>query len=281
MPEPFAPLIVQTAPGQFTLSQVDGTPVLTQHAGSGTRPYLHPIHAPGGGVVTEDRPGHHPWQHGLYIGFNDVNGIGFWKEGLQESTAATDGSFDSRLLAGPQSSASGTAWKVATDYRDSDGATMLHDVQCWTVRILDARLELDLDWTLTAARHLVFGQFAYGGLFLRMPYRSQTGGLAIDSEGNSQDGQSARWVAVSMALAETGEPVEVAMLDHPGNPGSPAHWRIDGELGIGPAPSIPGPWSLAEGEARRLRYRLLVWPEPVEPDTIDATWQRYASEGQE
>ena len=277
MSESFVSLKAECAPGQFTLSAEDGTPVLTQHAADGCRPYLHPIHAPGGGgVLTEDRPSHHPWQHGLYIGLNDVNGIGFWKEGLQATTAATDGSFDSRLLSGPHEIGTETSWEVATDYRDPDRALMLQDVQRWTARASRTRLELDLEWTLLARRDLVFGQYAYGGLFLRMPFRPDAGGQAIDSEGQSQDGRSARWVAVSMALPDTGRTIQAVILDHPSNPGSPVHWRIDGELGIGPTPSVSAAWSLADGQSRRFRYRLLVFPSPAEPAAIKAAWNRYA-----
>lgn len=59
----------------------DGSPVLTHRIAVGQRPSIHPLHAPvGDGILTEDTPGHHPWQHELYTGFNLVNCIGFWKE---------------------------------------------------------------------------------------------------------------------------------------------------------------------------------------------------------
>jgi hypothetical protein len=50
-------------------------PVLTQHARPDHRPYIHPLVAPDGrGVLTEDRPAHHPHQTGLYWGFARLNG---------------------------------------------------------------------------------------------------------------------------------------------------------------------------------------------------------------
>lgn len=280
MSDTYDALAVQTSPDGFTVSlAANGTAVLAQHAEAGRRPYLHPVHAPqGGGVITEDTPSHHPWQHGLYVGLNDVNGVGFWKEGLQASTAAGDGSFSSRLVSPPQDVPNGIGWEVATDYLDPSGIVMLQDTQRWTARSAASRLELDMDWTLTGCRDLVFGQYPYGGLFLRMPYRRDTGGVAIDSEGQSADGRPARWVAVTMAVPDTGRTVEAAMLDHPGNDTAPVHWRIDGELGIGPSPSIAGPWSLADGELRVFRYRLLVFPSPVTTAEVDAEWQRYARE---
>jgi hypothetical protein len=56
-------------------------PVLVQEAPEQGRPYIHPLHAPkGGGILTENAPGHHPWQHGLYVGLNDVTGLKVWAE---------------------------------------------------------------------------------------------------------------------------------------------------------------------------------------------------------
>ena len=61
----------------------DDNPILVQQATPNTRAYIHPILMSRGHVVlTEDTPDHHPWQHGLYVGPNDVNGIGFSTEGL-------------------------------------------------------------------------------------------------------------------------------------------------------------------------------------------------------
>src|SRR4029079_5047157 len=51
------------------------TALVTQNARSDERPYLHPVVAPDGrGVLTEDKPAHHPHQTGLYWGFTRVNG---------------------------------------------------------------------------------------------------------------------------------------------------------------------------------------------------------------
>ena len=51
------------------------SPILTQHARSNHRPYIHPIIAPDGkGVLTEYSPLHHQHQTGLYWGFTRVNG---------------------------------------------------------------------------------------------------------------------------------------------------------------------------------------------------------------
>jgi hypothetical protein len=45
------------------------------------RPYLHPVCDPSGKtILTADRPADHPWQHGIFTGFHQVNGLNYWKE---------------------------------------------------------------------------------------------------------------------------------------------------------------------------------------------------------
>lgn len=253
----------------------DGSPVLTHEVAPGRRPFIHPLHAPGGGVVTENAPGHHPWQHGLYVGLNDVNGAGFWSEGLDPRRADTDGTFDG-VVEAVGADGDGARWTVRTDYFDPAGEPVFDDRQDWRVTVTDAMLRLDVVWTLNAPHDVVFGEYPYGGLFLRMPFRGE--GSAVDSEGQSADGMRARWVAVTMPLPDTGGTVTAALLDHPGNPGSPVPWRIDNELGIAPSPSIAGAWTIPAGESRTFRYRLAVADSALEPRVVHEEWARY-SEG--
>lgn len=272
-------LLIEQCADRVRVEMAGGAPVLEQYVAPDARPFIHPIHVPGGaGVLTQDAPPHHPWQHGLYVGLNDVNGVGFWAEGLDPRRASTDGRFRSRLVGDAKAESGVARWTVATDYLDLAGEVMLDDRQDWSVTVTGDRLELDLSWELHARRDLTFGEYAYGGLFLRMPYRDEVGGRVFDSEGRSSDGCRARWVAVEIALPETDRVVLAAMLDHPGNPDAPVPWRIDNELGIGPSPSIAGAWTLAVGATKTFRYRLSVFGSSVESATVDEAWQRYAEE---
>src|SRR5688572_16369991 len=82
--------------GFDVVRESDGALLVRQNAQSGSRPFLHPLVAPDGrGVLTEDSPAHHPWQHGLYTGLNNVNGAGFWTEGLADHPES-DGTFEIR-----------------------------------------------------------------------------------------------------------------------------------------------------------------------------------------
>ncbi len=260
-----------------------GSPILTQNAATDHRPYIHPIIAPDGvGELTENQPGHHLWQHGLYVGLNDVNGVGFWEEGLGHNKA-TDGSFHPHLLAAPVISGPTVSWDVVTDWNGPDGSLMLTETQQWQLTDNGETFLLDVDWTLTATIDLRFGQYSYGGLFLRMPWRAETGADILTSEGadstQAAEGQRARWIALSMPISgRTIGPAGIAFFDHPSNPEYPNPWRVDNGFGIVPSRCIAGEWLLPAGEHCISRYRLFVYTGAIDPTAIETEWTRFAQD---
>lgn len=253
-------------------------PILVQQAQADERPYLHPIMAPDGqGILTENAPAHHPWQHGIYVGLNDVNGVGFWTEGGPDRPH--DGSFHPLPLQPAVVQGNRALWRVETRWRDPQGNLMITETQQWELQDEGSRYLLDFDWTLRAEIDLAFGQSEYGGLFLRMPYREDNGGIALNSEGLSNreaEGKRARWTAVSMPIEGRTDEAGIAFLDHPDNPEHPVPWRVDGHLGIAPSRCIAGPWKLTAGEASRNRYRIFVFTGGMIPDPIQQAWQAFA-----
>ena len=252
---------------------------LSQNAAPDSRPFVHPILAPDGqGVLTEDAPPHHPWQHGLYVGLNGVNGVGFWTEGLQPGRAARDGTFHPFPLAAPFVEGNRARWRVETEWRALDGSPLLHETQAWRFADFGWSYHLDLEWTLRAKTDLRFERYDYGGLFLRMPYREEAGGRAVSSEGlenGDAEGKRARWVAVTMVVPGRRTPAGIAVMDHRENPEHPVPWRVDGQLGVGPGRCIAGEWRLAEGEATTSRYRLFVFCGETNPDEAEASWSDF------
>jgi len=261
------------------------TPILTQHAAPNKRPFIHPILAPDGvGALTENEPRHHIWQHGLYVGLNAVNGVGFWTEGRSENKD-DDGSFHPGPLVSPQLKGDCVGWFVSTEWRSPRGEPMLNETQSWEFCDRQKEFALDLSWSVRALTDLVFGQYAYGGLFLRMPYRTALGGRAVNSEGaTNQDAEAkrARWVALEMPIPgreECEQPVcSIAMLDHPSNMDHPVPWRVDRTLGVAPSRCIAGEWKLAAGKSSNCRYRLLIRCGGLDPKRIEDEWKRYAAE---
>ncbi len=258
-----------------------GAPFVTQNAAADARPHLHPILAPDGvGTLTEDAPPHHPWQHGLYVGLNDVNGVGFWEEGVRGN--AEDGTFHPRPLKAPTTTDGRVAWNVESVWRDPDGHDLLGETQAWTAAVSGDVLVLDMAWTLSARTDLTFGEYAYGGLFLRMPYRQQRGGTMMTSEGHAAqqeaEGQRARWVAVAMQVDGRESPAGIAILDHKNNAEHPVPWRVDGQLGISPSRCIAGAWKIGKGEAVLTQYRVLVFAGDIDGAMIDDAWQQFVTQ---
>jgi hypothetical protein len=276
-------LRIDVRPGAVSVFREGGSaPILVQNAETDKRPFIHPIVSPAGtGIVTENAPSHHLWQHGLYIGLNDVNGVGFWKEGLHEPTAATDGTFHPRIVGSPTTDGDRAHWSVVTEYRDPQGEPMLEETQDWSLQDLGGSYLLDLEWTLRALTPLTFGQYEYGGLFLRMPFRKESGGVTVNSEGlegDATEGQRARWVASRMPIAGSATDVLIAVMDHPSNLSHPVPWRVDNELGIGPSACIAGPWQLEAGEGRTFRHRVAVFGAPVDVPAIEEVWTSFSKE---
>ena len=254
--------------------------ILEQHAKANTRAYIHPIVAPdGNGILTEDTPSHHPWQHGLYVGLNDVNGIGYWMEGLHKDHKDTDGTFHPHPITNITTNKNQATWTVVSDWHAPQGDLLISETQAWTLTDLDTAYHLDITWSLSAHTHITFGEYAYGGLFLRMPYQKEIGGEAINSEGQinkDAETQHARWVSVSMPIEGRDNWAGIAMFDHPTNPEHPNPWRVDNQLGIVPSRCLAGPWTLAQNETTPNRYRLHIFCDRTNTEHIENQWQHFA-----
>lgn len=259
-------------------------PLLVFHAPADGRPYTHPITAPDGqGVLTEFSPGHHKHQTGLYVGFLKVNGRDFFhNRGADHYARVTPADTRSPV---EDATATGHDARWSTRYRwlDAAGGTLLTETQRWHLHDAGDHYRLDLTWTGTAgAADVTFGQHDYGGLFLRMPWTAATGGTAVNSAGQTNrdaEGQRADWVEVAVPIPgrDPNSPGRIAILDHPGNPRHPATWRVDDQLGIGPAPSRPGDWTIPAGQSVTLRYRLVIGTGDANRDRITKAAETFAA----
>ncbi|WP_066189572.1 MULTISPECIES: DUF6807 domain-containing protein [Gracilibacillus] len=252
------------------------TPIITQHAKTNKRPYIHPIVSPDGvGVITEDAPSHHPWQHGLYCGFNNINNIGFWEEGLR---GGYDGTIRPKPLSEPVLKENRASWKVETEWHAPDGTHMITEKQIWTFTDHRDKYELDLVWSLRAETLLTFGQHIAGGLFLRMPFREELGGRAINSyglENEEAEAKPANWVAVSMPIENRKNWAGIAMMNHQDNPQHPVTWRVDDQLGISPSRCISGEWTQEQGQIERYKHRLLIYCGESNTEQIEENWNTF------
>ncbi len=253
--------------------------ILQHNARPGLRPYVHPLRGPDGqACLTEDSPWHHPWQHGVQTGFHGVNGCDFWFDPGQRP-GQTIGTIEPETphILGSQP----PSWSVDALWRHEDGTELLREHQAWTLMPSDDLVFLDLKWEIEAIPDTQIQQGAYGGLFVRMPYRQECGAFVVNSTGLTGDEteqQPAAWVDLFMPVNDGNADGGITILDHPDNPGHPARWRVDGQRGINPAPCIPGPIELPAGEGMQYRYRLILRHAALAPERIQDHWDSYQSE---
>lgn len=267
--------------GQPTRGGSYGT-LLQHNARSGIGAYIHPLRL-GGVCLTQDSPWHHPHQHGIQTRFVGVNGSDFWHFPLKNGDKGV-GKINATL---PR--VIGTdpiKWAIDAVYQQSDGEHLFLDRQIWSIHHVNDLLLLDLQWCLQAVSKVCLEPYPYGGLYIRMPFCSYFGADVINSAGQRDDDteqQSAAWVDVTMPLehrlSNKGEEPIIAgitLLDHPSNVGQPTRWRIDGQRGINPAPSISGPMDLSPGESLSLRYRLVAHIGVLSVDHIADLWRQFS-----
>ncbi len=254
-------------------------PILTQHVKPDFRPYLHPILAPDGrGVLTEYSPGHHRHQTGLYWGFTRVNGRDYFHH--------PGGEYWRRVSAGVLKAASAgmgdpVQWQTVYDLLGENGEAVLTESQIWTMHEKDGRYLLDLQWTGEARTSITIGKYDYGGLFLRMPWRQGIRGEVFNSarqDARRAEGQRAVWLDVGMQVAGRDDLAHIAIFDHPRNHGFPQPWRVDHQLGVGPAPARLGDWKIAVGERVALRHQLLVYTGTLSDVEVTEQWSQFSGQ---
>ena len=253
----------------------DNKLVLTQNVKTDVRPYIHPIIAPDGkGILTEFSPEHHKHQTGLYWGLKKVNGRDYfmnWKGDYWRRVSA-------RAV---REHGSIVQWQLVYDLLDESGNAILTETQTWSLQENQGKFLLDLEWSGQAKAGVKMEKFYVGGLFLRMPWHKGIDGEVINADGkrNSEgEGQRAIWNDIGIQIDGREDKAHIAILDHPGNAGSPVAWRVDNELGIGPSRQIPGDWSIEKGNTEVFRYRLIIYTGEFDKGNLDRLWKEYSNE---
>ena len=251
-------------------------PIVTQNAKPDFRPYLHPIVAPDGkGVLTEYSPGHHKHQTGLYWGFTRVNGRDYFHN--------PSGDYWTRVSAElVQDTGKTVKWRTVYDLLDENGSAVLRETQNWSMREEGGKFFLDLEWRGEGQTDVTIGKYDYGGLFLRMPWREGIEGGVVNAarqRDERAEGQAALWVDVGMKVDGRDDLAHIAIFDHPDNEGYPQPWRVDGQLGIGPARARAGDWKIPAGETEIIKHQIVVYTGPLDDVELTETWSDYSGAG--
>lgn len=251
------------------------TPILVQNVRENFRPYIHPIEAPdGSGELTQFSPGHHTHQTGLYWGFTRLNGRDFFHnpgEGYWRRVSAEVNDAEHQTI----------AWQTVYDILDEKGQTVLTETQYWSMRENDGEFILELEWRGEAKTDLTIGTYDYGGLFLRMPWRSGMPAEAINSEqdhNQQAEGKQAKWLDVGMKVDGRDDFAHIAIFDHPENEGFPNAWRVDGQMGVGPSITRNSDRTISNGEVEKICYRFKIYTGDIRVVDLNTEWDEFAED---
>lgn len=267
------------------------------------KPVLYPIHTAGGKTITRGfppRPGErvdHPHHVGLWFNYGDVNGLDFWNnsDAIKPADKPKMGSVRHRAIRDTESGRGTGELEVTMDWVDHTGKVLLReDTEFQFHATGDTRI-IDRITKLTAVngpvsmkdnkegvlglrvvrplehpatKPEVFADAA--GRPMAVPVLDNTGvtGRYRSSEGKEGDdvwGTRGRWTTLSGTVE--GEPVTVAILDHPSNVGFPTYWHARG-YGLFAANPLGQAalsdnkdtlnFQLAAGESTTFRHRIVV-----------------------
>ena len=258
----------------------ESEPIVTQNARSDFRPYLHPIVSPDGkGILTEYSPGHHKHQTGLYWGFTRVNGRDYFHH--------PEGDYWRRVSAEIlKAEGHEVRWRTVYEMLDDMGQPVLQESQTWTMHEhgvgSSANYLLELEWQGKALTDVTIGKYDYGGLFLRMPWKRGIKGGVVNGArqvGAKAEGQRAPWVDVGMQVEGREDLAHIAIFDHGKNKGYPQHWRVDGQMGIGPIRARNGDWKIKKGETETIRHGVHVYTGELNDRELTKKWSAYSGVG--
>ncbi len=236
------------------------------------KPYIDVLCTPSGKNILRDAPADHLHHHGLMFALQ-VGGCSFWGE--------FNANHGKQLTLGCSAAANG--FQSAIDWNAPGSITLLKEN-----RRIDVNQGKDItliDWqcTLTAQVDTVLGGEGSGhyyGLGLRFDETMDKDGRFFNDTGKN-DGENVRgderltpcrWMAYTAKL--NGEPVTVALFDHPSNP-IPMTAFTMGDSGqsfayLGATMNLHRkPFEMKAGQTLVARYRIAVWDGEVSPETIE------------
>lgn len=266
---------------------IDGKPYSTLYLSGPevTKPYLHPLRAADGKIVSrvwpmEEKAGEardHEHHRGLWFTHGDVNGFDFWANDISQRKGKggdKKGTVELIAVDKVKSGRKQGSIKAQFAWKDPAGKVLLKETK--VIRFhSDARLRvIDYDSTLTGVEAARFGDTKEGFFALRLtaPLDGKHSGKMISAEGKAGEklvwGKRSPWVDYVGQLE--GETLGVAILDHPSNPKHPTYWHsrdyglfaanIFGEHDFYNDKTRDGGMTLEPGKSWRFRYRVVIHP---------------------
>jgi hypothetical protein len=298
--------VTQTPAGGAAVT-VDGQPFAEYVVDQANKPYLWPIHGPGGPLMTrswpmKDVPGEkhdHPHQRGLTFGHQGVNGTDTWSEPAtygdaekQRDAIARLGRIRHRGYVALAGGPTGTI-HATSDVLDPAGKPILADERRFVFSLAgDARV-IDVDIDLVAAHGAVtLTDMKDAGLLIRVPESmtvdAKQGGTIVNSSGQRDaDAWAKRAVWCDYNGPVEGGHLGVAILNHPSSFRHPTPWHVRtyglftanpfGLKALDPA-SESGDVALEPGGRISLRHRFIFHRGDEKAAGIAGAYEAYARE---
>ena len=239
------------------------------------KPYIDELRTPSGRNVLRDSSPSHPHHRALMLALG-VNGTDFWHEWNETNGKQITTSFH----AGADFIETEIDWNVP-------GKNVLKEVR--KINAMRGNNATLLDWhsTFEAVEDAVLAGNHYFGLGMRFVQEMDTGGRFFNSTG--ADGEifngderltTCRWVAYTANVE--GQPVTVAMFDHPSNPRPMVAFTM-GDAG-GPFAFISATMNyhresmeLKAGQSFAFKYRIALWDGDVLPEIVERAYADFAT----
>lgn len=278
---------------------IDGRPYTDFFlAADGNKPYLYPLRAPDGRVVTRHFPMEefagethdHPHHRGMFFAHGDVNGINFW---ATEATvkAPNQGRMVLKKVTRLSSGTSAGTIQAVFDGLDPAGKPMMTETRTLVFHSGAGPRVIDFEVGILALRTLKFGDTKEGTFGIRLATAlSEDGhGRMVNAEGGQGEkqvwGKRSPWVDYSGLV--DGKTVGVAILDHPANPQHPTYWHarayglfaanIFGVHDFTGDKASDGSLTLEQGKTIRFRYRVVIHDGDLNSAGIAQIFAQYAA----
>jgi len=213
---------------------VDGRPFTVYRTDLGPKPILYPLIGPAGARMTRDYPMEkvagedqdHPHQRSCWFTHGKVNGVDFWSE------TPGHGSIKETAKLTVASGAAVGVLRTTDDWLGPDGKKVCEDERVLRIYNTRAARVFDFEVTLKATvGPVTLGDTKEGTFGVRvassMDANRKPGGTITNAEGLTDLaawGKPSPWVDYVGPVA--GEPVGVAILDHPASFRHPTTWHV-------------------------------------------------------
>ncbi len=285
---------------------IDGKPFTEMFVGAETtKPYLHPLRAASGTIVTRAYPmdivegetKDHPHQRSMWFAHGDVNGYDFWGNEVSQQNGKK-GKIVLKKMGELKSGKKSGSLSATFDWLDPAGKPLLTETKTIVFYSNPTLRIMDFDINLRALEKVKFGDTKEGTFAIRLapgleekdkkslPKPPRTG-LMVSAEGGKGEknvwGKRSPWVDYAGEL--NGEKLGIAIFDNPANPKHPTYWHsrsyglfaanIFGEHDYYNDKSRDGGVTVEAGNNLHFRYRVIIHPGDSASANIAEQYKKY------